>query len=212
MPKLVLDKPKGLRLVLDEPTALQNDPNDVTIRAMESLDVADNLELPLIQAEEIADARDGEKLERPGLFKRGVFGFVNKTLVQPVKNILKYGGIGKLDIDLEVFGELSRIKEETGKEVSDEEFMKIYERMKVKIEGRIQAAVPVLQFPPAEGVVEKGLELATGIGAFVARLIMARKFVGGKGVGAEIAAFEAVNQIDNGPPGLGVLLAGSLVS
>lgn len=194
----------------DSTTALMNDPNDVTIRAEESLEVADNLELPLINAEEIADALDGEKLERPGLFKRGVFGLVNKALVQPFKNIFKYGGIGKLDIDLEVFGELRRIKEETGKEVSDEEFMKIYERMKAKVEGRIQAAVPALQLPPAKGVAEKGVEIATGLGAFVARLIMARKFVGGKGVGAEIAAFEAVNQVDNGPPGLGILLAGSL--
>jgi len=190
--------------------SLLNDPNDVSIRAKESLEVADTLELPLIQAEEIADALDGEKIERPGFIKRAIFGFVNKALIQPAKNIFKFGGIGKLDIDLEVFGEIRRIKEEEGREVSDEEFINMYERMKVKVERRTQAALPALQLPPAKGVAEKGLEIATGLGAFVSRLILARKFVGGKGIGAEIAAFEVVNQVDNGPPGLGILLAGSL--
>ena len=210
MPTLVLDKPKGLRLVLDEPTTLQNDPNDVTIRAEESLDVADNLELPLINAEEIADALDGQKLERPGLFKRGIFGLVNKAIVQPFKNIIKGGAIGKLDADLEAITEIRRIKDETGREVSADEFVKIMARSRAKVEKRVQAAVPVLQLPPAKGVAEKGLEIATGLGAFVTKLVVARKFVGGKGVSAEIAAFEVVNQVDDGPPGLGVLLAGSL--
>lgn len=190
--------------------ALLNDPNDVTIRAEESLEVAGTLELPLIQAEEIADALDGQKIERPGFIKRAVFGLVNKAFIQPAKNIFKFGGIGKLDIDLEVFGEIRRIKEEEGREVGNEEFVKIYERMKAKVEKRTQAALPALQLPPAKGVTEKGLEIVTGLGAFVSRLILARKFVGGKGVGAEIAAFEVVNQVDAGPPGFGILLAGSL--
>lgn len=212
MPKLVLDKPKRQRLVLDEPEdeALYNDPNDVTVRAVESLGVADNLELPLIQAEEIADTLDGQKLERPGLFKRGVFGFVNKAVVQPFKNIIKGGGVSDLDAALDALGEIRKIKEETGREISGEEFVEIIQKSRVKVEKRVQAGLPGLQLPAAEGVTEKGLEIATGLGAFITRLVMARKFVGGKGVGAEIAAFEAVNQVDNGPPGLGILLAGSL--
>ena len=56
----------------DSTVALQNDPNDVTVRAKESLEVADNLELPLSSAEEVADALDGQKVERPGFLKRGV--------------------------------------------------------------------------------------------------------------------------------------------
>jgi len=206
MPKLVLDKP---RLVLDEskPPA---DPNDIGKRVDDSLDVAVELEISLINAEEIADARNGEKIERPGLLKRGFYGFVNKAFVQPFKNIQKYSTFGELDTQMEALTEIRRIKEETGREVDSSEIPEIFVKAKARVNQRIQGQLPSLQTPPAEGVAEKGVEIVTGVGAFVTKLAIARKFVGGSGAVAEIAAFEVVNLVDDGTPGMGVLLASSL--
>lgn len=186
------------------------DPEAEDQRIKETLDASEELGLSVGSSKEIADTLDGQKIERPGFLKRGFFGFVNKAFVQPFKNIIKGGSIGKLDADLEALTEIRRIKEEEGREISSEEFVKIMQKSRTKVEKRIQAAVPALELPPAKGVVEKGIEITTGVGAFVTKLAVARKFVGGSGTVAEIATFEAVNIIDDGTPGMGVLLASSL--
>ncbi len=186
------------------------DANEISKRAKNSFDTSVELEIPLYSAEEFIAVLNGEKPERPNLFIRGIKGLVNKTFVQPVKNILKFSGLGKLDAGLEALREIRRIKEEDGRSVDGKELLRIMESSRKKIEQRVQSAIPELQTPPPEGITEKGVELLTGVGAFVTKLVLARRVVGGTGAASEIAAFEAVNLADNGTPGVGVLLASSL--
>ena len=191
--------------VLDPPA----DPNDVFIRAKETQDLAVDLSIPLDYSKEIADARNGEKVERPGLLMRGIKNIIN-SFVQVGKNIQKFSTLGEIDTQMEALSEMRRIKEETGREVDSSEIPKIFEKAKAAVGKRIQEQLPSLQVPPAKGIAEKGVDITSGVVAFVAKLAIARRLVGGGGAAAEVAAFEAVNQADAGPDGMGILLATTL--
>jgi hypothetical protein len=199
---LVEDVPQDVYAGID-------DQNEVLKKSNDSFDTSLELEIPLQSAEEIVDLSGG-KPEKVGLLERGFKGFLNKAFVQPVKNILKSGGIGAIDTDLKALAEINRIKEEEGRSVSAEELVEIVNVSKVKVEKEVQAKLPSLQVPPPEGKAEKAVELATGLGAFVTKLAIARRVVGGTGAASEIAAFEAVNLADDGTPGMGVAMASSL--
>ena len=215
---VLIESPKGSSFAQDEEVAPDQldvyfgmtDQDEISKKAKNSFGVSTDLEIPLHFAEEIVDLNNGEKPERPGIIERGIKGFLNKAFVQPVKNVLKGGGLGALDTDLEALRELRRIKEEEGRTVSADEFVKIFNAANVKVAKRVQGKLPSLRVPPPEGVSEKAVELVTGISAFVTKLALARKVVGGTGAASEIAAFEAVNLADDGTPGVGILLASSL--
>ena len=188
-----------------------------------SLELAQNrlAELePVSQAEDFLET--SQQIERPGLAGRTVKGFINKVFVQPVRTIIGKGGLGETAITAELL-EQSKKGEDVFKDVPQlrtpfdifrpsvlnaiKEATRPAER---KVELEVAQMVPGFEVPPAETIPEKGVEVVTGVAAFVTKLAVAKKFLGGKGFAGEVAAFELVNQVEAGVPGMGALLAVSL--
>jgi hypothetical protein len=64
----------------------------------------------------------------------------------------------------------------------------------------VDLRVPV---EPPKNWKEQVADIGAGFGSFVLKLMVAKKMIGAPGAVGEAAAWESVNQIDNGPPGLG---------
>ena len=167
----VIDQPElDLRPVVDEietepygyrvaPTV--DEPGNVDSQSEQNLEIADSLEIPLTHAEEISNVTtlNGQKYKRPNIYKRALFGLANKVIVQPIKNMLKKGKARQMNTHLEVLTKLNKIKEEEGRDVSNKEFIALYSKTKEKQEKEIQAKLPHLQLPGAEGALEKAVEI-----------------------------------------------------
>ncbi len=72
----------------------------------------------------------------------------------------------------------------------------------------VEKAIPTFDVPEAENVAEKAVEIATGVGAFVGRLVVTRKLLGVPrgNLAGSIVAWETENIATGGTPGTGAAM------
>lgn len=163
--------------------------------------------------------------ERPGFFKRGLKKF-GRSFVDTLTTISTKTPFGKSMTELDVFAERIRAAEEAGlmskggglkefihipKAETDELFagetiLEHVKRREVERAGETPG-LAITAVPEAEGFKEKSADVAGNISAFVAKLALTKRVLGGTpGFTQSLTAWETVNLAEGGTPGKGAAM------
>ena len=179
--------------------------------------------------EQIGNLVAGPEIEankRTGKFGRTIKGFINKAFLIPIRNIAtKRGGLTVLSEQLNIAFDEIRVFNEMTEEDFDaltlkqklelptppqslQEQVDRFNRISEQAVQNVTDRQFILEVTPPGTIAEKGIEIATGVSAFIAKIALAKWILGGDpSTAKDILAFELVNQVDDGTPGAGALTA-----
>lgn len=151
-----------------------------------------------------------------GLAERGIKGFMRKFAAEPIVSILSKGG-GRLDTALQMQHEIEAGRDpfagikgvRTPFDILRPSVIRQIKEATRPFEERTQAkaarsiGAQYLATPPPTTIPEKAVEVTTGVTAFISKIALTKKLLGGSGLSGDVAAWEAVNIAEGGTPGAG---------